>query len=38
LKSTLSDEKVKDKFEEEDKTKLEEAIEETLKWLESNQL
>jgi heat shock 70kDa protein 1/2/6/8 len=37
LKNTLSDEKMKDKFSEEDRQKLEELIEENIKWLEENQ-
>jgi len=38
MKNTLDDEKVKDKISEEDKAKAVAAVEEALKWLESNQL
>merc|ERR1719434_198749 len=38
MKNTLSDDKVKDKISEDDKKKAELAVEEALKWLESNQL
>jgi len=37
LRNTLNDEKVKDKFEEADKSKLEEAINESIKWLDASQ-
>ena len=37
LRNTMQDEKLKDKIVGEDKSKLESAIEEVLKWLESNQ-
>jgi len=37
LKNTLSDEKVKDKIEEGDRTTLEEAINSAISWLENNQ-
>ena len=36
MKQTLDDEKLKDKFTEEDKTTIKDAAEDTLKWLESN--
>merc|ERR1711862_898215 len=38
LKSTMSSEQVKDKIEEGDKKSLEEKIEETMKWLDANQV
>jgi len=38
MKNSLDDEKLKDKFEEEDKTKLTEVIDDALKWLEGNQM
>jgi len=38
MKSTLGDDKVKDKIPADDKAKAEAAIEEALKWLEGNQL
>merc|ERR1712091_57545 len=38
MKNTLSDEKLKDKISEEDKSKAEAAINDALAWLESNQL
>ena len=37
MKNTLTDEKLKDKFTDEDKTIIEEASKEGLQWLESNQ-
>merc|ERR1719181_377049 len=38
MKNTLDDEKLKEKFEDDDKTKLTEAIDEALSWLEKNQM
>merc|ERR1719387_1327594 len=38
MKNTLNDEKLKDKISEDDKKKAEDAIEDALKWLESNNL
>jgi len=38
MKNTLDDEKIKDKFEEDDKQKLTEAIDEALSWLDKNQM
>merc|ERR1719169_101575 len=38
MKNTLDDDKVKDKISEDDKKKATDAIDEALKWLESNQL
>merc|ERR1711912_113714 len=35
---TLSEEKLKDKFEGDDKDKIEKAVQETLDWLDKNQL
>jgi heat shock protein 1/8 len=37
MKNTLNDEKLKEKFTEEDKTAINEACDDGLKWLESNQ-
>merc|ERR1712078_777921 len=37
-KNTISDEKVADKIDAEDKKKIETAIEETINWLDNNQL
>jgi len=37
LRNTLNDDKIKDKIEEEDKTKLSAAIDETISWLDANQ-
>lgn len=37
VKNSLNDEKLKDKFTEEDKTKVQTAVDEAVKWLESNQ-
>lgn len=36
IKNTIRDEKYKDKFEGSDKETLEKAVDETVKWLESN--
>merc|ERR1712000_506379 len=38
MKSTIEDEKMKDKISSDDKTKIEEACNEAIKWLDSNQL
>jgi len=38
MKNTLQEEKLKEKFSAEDKAKIEEVIDETLSWLEKNQL
>merc|ERR1712146_818675 len=38
MKNTLGDDKLKDKISEDDKKKAETAIDEALRWLESNQL
>merc|ERR1712188_136894 len=38
MKNTVSDEKLKDKLSEDDKSKAEKAIDDALSWLESNQL
>jgi len=38
MKNTISDEKVADKIDPEDKKKIETAIEETISWLDNNQL
>merc|ERR1712142_689558 len=38
MKSTVEDEKFKDKISEEDRTKILEACNETIKWLDMNQL
>lgn len=38
MKNTLNDEKLKDKFEASDRKKVEEAVQETLEWLDKNQL
>merc|ERR1712062_590104 len=38
MKNTLTEEKLKEKFEEADKKKIEEAVEEALAWLDKNQL
>ncbi|CAF3277811.1 unnamed protein product [Rotaria socialis] len=38
LKSTVNDDKIASKFSNDDKTKLQETIESTLKWIESNRL
>merc|ERR1712003_203080 len=38
MKNTINDEKVKDKIEADDKKKIEDAIEETINWLDNNQL
>ena len=37
MKNTLNDDKLKDKFTEEDKTTITTGCEETLKWMEGNQ-
>lgn len=37
MRNTLKDEKLKDKFSEEDKQKVETLVEETQKWLDANQ-
>jgi len=37
LRNSLNDEKLKDKFEASDKSKLEEAVNETIKWLDASQ-
>merc|ERR1712029_1247239 len=38
MRNTLQEEKLKDKFEADDKTKIETAVQETLDWLDKNQL
>merc|ERR1712226_741780 len=38
MRNTLSDDKLKDKFEGGDKEKIEEAVQEALDWLDKNQL
>jgi len=38
MKNTLQEEKLKEKFEEDDKKKIEEAVTEALSWLDKNQL
>merc|ERR1712022_104390 len=38
MRNTLSDEKLKDKFEGDDKDKIEAAVQEALDWLDKNQL
>jgi len=38
MKNTLTEEKLKEKFEEADKKKIEEAVDEALSWLDKNQL
>merc|ERR1711865_909678 len=38
MRNTLQEEKLKDKFEADDKDKIEKAIQETLDWLDKNQL
>merc|ERR1739844_612168 len=38
MRNTLQEEKLKDKFEGDDKTKIETAVQETLDWLDKNQL
>merc|ERR1712085_75747 len=38
MRNTLDDEKLKDKFEDGDKEKIEEAVKEALDWLEKNQM
>lgn len=38
MKSTVEDEKIKDKISEDDKKKLLDKVEETIKWLDTNQL
>merc|ERR1719399_1128576 len=38
VRNSIRDEKLKDKIPEEDKEKLEKAIEETITWLDANQL
>merc|ERR1711957_779642 len=38
MRNTLSEEKLKDKFEGDDKDKIEKAVQETLDWLDKNQL
>merc|ERR1712193_204473 len=38
MKNTINDDKVKDKIDEADKKKIEDAIEETINWLDNNQL
>ena len=37
LRNSISDEKLADKFEAEDKKKLEDAVAETIKWLDASQ-
>jgi len=37
LRNSLNDEKLKDKFDADDKTKLENAVDETIKWLDASQ-
>merc|ERR1712146_679047 len=38
MRNTLSEEKLKDKFEGDDKDKIEKALQETLDWLDRNQM
>merc|ERR1711997_378399 len=38
MRNTLNEEKLKDKFEGDDKEKIEKAVQETLDWLDKNQL
>merc|ERR1712032_299622 len=38
MRNTLSEEKLKDKFEGDDKEKIEKAVQDTLDWLDKNQL
>merc|ERR1719337_13327 len=38
MRNTLNEEKLQDKFEEGDKEKIESAVQETIDWLEKNQL
>merc|ERR1712138_145409 len=38
MRNTLSDDKLKDKFEAGDKEKIEKAVQDTLDWLDKNQL
>jgi L1 cell adhesion molecule like protein len=38
MRNTLQEEKLKDKFEGDDKDKIEKAVQETLDWLDKNQL
>jgi len=38
MRNTLNDEKLKDKFEGGDKEKIEKAVQDTLDWLDKNQL
>merc|ERR1712099_152668 len=38
MRNTLSEEKLKDKFEDGDKDKIEKAVQDTLDWLDKNQL
>merc|ERR1711943_158057 len=38
MRNTLNDEKLKDKFEDGDKEKIEQAVQESLDWLDKNQL
>merc|ERR1711936_1062160 len=38
MRNTLQEEKLQDKFEADDKTKIETAVQETLDWLDKNQL
>merc|ERR1712139_98733 len=38
MRNTLSDDKLKDKFEGDDKDKIEKVVQETLDWLDKNQL
>merc|ERR1712160_163413 len=38
MRNTLSEEKLQDKFEGDDKEKIEKAVQETLDWLDKNQL
>merc|ERR1711918_228861 len=38
MRNTLDDEKVKDKFEEADKTAIEDKVKEIIEWLDANQL
>merc|ERR1712188_82397 len=38
MRNTLDDEKIKDKFEEDDKKAIEDKVKETIEWLDANQL
>merc|ERR1712050_320995 len=38
MRNTLQEEKLQDKFEADDKSKIEKAVQETLDWLDKNQL